>query len=84
MELTDLRITAVDSDVVLARVVVLLNARGARIRELQCRTVGTGATRIACTVETANGRGGRVAAAVARMVDVTDVEVGSARLVAPA
>ena len=83
MELTDLRITAVGSDAVLARVVVLLNARGARVRELQCRTVPTGATRIACTVETANGRGGRVAAAVARIVDVTDVEVGSARLVAP-
>lgn len=84
MELTDLRITAVGSDAVLARVVVLLNARGARIRELQCRTVPTGTTRISCTVETATGRGDRVAAAVARMVDVTDVEVGSARLVARA
>lgn len=84
MELTYLQITAVASDSVLARVVTLLGARGARIVELRCSTTAANTTRISCLVETASGRGARVAAVIGRVVDVIGVEIGSARLSAPA
>lgn len=86
MELTTLEITAVPTDVVLARVVTVLNARGARVRELRCSAgspaAPAGVTYIRCVVETAGGPE-RVVAALTRVVDVTGVEVvvpGSARL----
>lgn len=79
MELTELEITAVSSETVLARVVVLIVARGGRIRELRCSDEPGGRTRIRCLVETATGRGDRLAATVGRAVDVTGVEVTGVR-----
>ncbi len=78
MELTALKITAATSDALLARVVVLLGSRGARIRELRCSSEPGGGTRIWCLVETTGGRGDRLATTVARVVDVISVETSSA------
>lgn len=78
MELTTLEITTVASDSVLPRVVMVLSARGARIRELGFGTASNGvpgATRIHCLIESAPGRSRRLAGAVARLVDVTHVEI---------
>ena len=84
MEITTLDITAARSDAVLARIVVLLGARGGRIRELRCSSEPEGATRVWCVVETAPGRGNRLAATVARVVDVISVETSSVPKPAPA
>lgn len=70
-----LQIMTEDSATVLARVVVILGGRGARIRELCFRPEPEGGNRIECLVEAAPGRAVSLAAALARCVDVTSVRV---------
>jgi hypothetical protein len=78
-ELTGLVIRAVASDTVLARVVVLIAGAGGRVRELRWEVEPSGSGCVHCLVETAPGRGGRVAAALSRVVDVLSVEVAEDR-----
>jgi acetolactate synthase regulatory subunit len=74
-ELTVLQITAVASDSVLARVVVLLGAKGAVVRDLRCSAEPSGPVSIRARVETASDRAGRLALTLARLVDVVSVDV---------
>jgi hypothetical protein len=82
-ELTSFRIDTVASDVVLARVVVLFGAKGARVHELRWAVDGTGLGRITGVVETAPGRARLLPGALSRLVDVLDVQVGAPRCAAP-
>ena len=72
-ELTVLQITAVASDSVLSRVVVLINSRGGRVHELRWNVEPTGFARISCLVETRPGRADHLAAVLSRVVEVTSV-----------
>lgn len=74
-ELTTFRISAVASDSALTRVVVTLGSRGVRIRELHCNTVPGSGIRIRILVETMAGRANRIAAALNRVVEVTEVQI---------
>ena len=73
-ELTTLQITAVASDSVLTRVVVLLGTKGARVRDVRCTVEPAGLACIWTVVETAPGRGSRLVAMLERVVDVLYVE----------
>ncbi len=74
-ELTVFQLTAVASDSVLARVVVLITARGGRVHELRWDTGPSGFARLDALVETRPGRAGHLAAVLSRVVEVTRVEI---------
>lgn len=68
-------ITAVASSTALARVIVLVGSKGARIAQLSYWVAADGLARISGVVITRPGRGDLLVGALARLIDVLGVEV---------